>query len=207
MFRNYDEYPFKTFARLTVLHRAEFLSASRRTQDATPSAAHRLDRRCLFPKGTFLSSVERTLAAEGLTLPAVAAPVAAYVPAVRTGQLVFTSGQLPLVAGELSVRGKVGADITPEEATAQARTCILNALAAIKDLVGDLDQISRIVKLVGFVASAPDFTGQPGVVNGASELLQKVFGDAGMHARSAVGVAALPLDAPVEVELVVELTP
>jgi len=131
-------------------------------------------------------------------------PVAAYLPAVRTGGLVFTSGQLPMVEGALSAVGKVGALVTPEQAKDLARTCALNALAAIDALVG-LDAVVRVVKVVGFVASTPDFTGQPAVVNGASELLGELFGEAGRHARSAVGVAALPLDAPVEVELVVEV--
>lgn len=144
------------------------------------------------------------LAALGLVLPAVVPPVAAYVPAVRTGNLVFTSGQLPMVDGQLPAVGKVGALVSPEQAKELARICALNALAAIDALVG-LDAVVRVVKVVGFVASTPDFTGQPAVVNGASELLGEVFGDAGQHARSAVGVAALPLDAPVEVELVVEV--
>ena len=143
----------------------------------------------------------------GLTLPPVVPPVAAYIPAVRTGDLVFTSGQLPMVDGELPTQGKVGALVTAEQAKELARTCALNALAAIDALVG-LDSVVRVVKVVGFVASAPDFYGQPGVINGASELLGEVFeGEAGSHARSAVGVASLPLDAPVEVELVVELGP
>ncbi|TAL20044.1 MAG: RidA family protein [Frankiales bacterium] len=143
----------------------------------------------------------------GITLPAVVPPVAAYIPAVRTGNLVFTSGQLPMVDGELPAQGKVGALVTAEQAKELARTCALNALAAVDALVG-LDSVVRVVKVVGFVASAPDFSGQPGVVNGASELLGEVFeGESGRHARSAVGVASLPLDAPVEVELVVELDP
>ena len=147
------------------------------------------------------------LEALGLTLPPVVPPVAAYVPAVRTGNLVFTSGQLPMVDGELPAMGKVGALVTPEQAKDLARVCALNGLAAIDALVG-LDAVVQVVKVVGFVASAPDFFGQPAVVNGASELLGEVFdGPAGQHARSAVGVAALPLDAPVEVELVVELDP
>jgi enamine deaminase RidA (YjgF/YER057c/UK114 family) len=148
--------------------------------------------------------VRARLAALGLELPQVVPPVAAYVPAVRSGDLVFTSGQLPMVEGALPAVGKVGALVAPEQAKELARTCALNALAAIEALVG-LDSVVRIVKVVGFVASTPEFTGQPGVVNGASELLGDVFGDAGQHARSAVGVAALPLDAPVEVELVVEV--
>jgi enamine deaminase RidA (YjgF/YER057c/UK114 family) len=148
---------------------------------------------------------EQRLAELGLSLPEVAKPAAAYVPAVRTGSLVFTSGQLPTVAGVLPATGKVGAEVTPDEARAMAQQCALNALAAVKAEVGDLALVTRVVKVVGFVASAPSFTGQPQVVNGASELLMAVFGEAGAHARSAVGVAALPLDAPVEVELVVEV--
>lgn len=144
------------------------------------------------------------LAELGIELPEVAAPVAAYVPAVRSGRLVFTSGQLPFVKGTLAATGKVGGDVSPEEAKDHARTCALNALAAVDALVG-LDAVVRVVKLVGFVASAEGFTGQPAVVNGASELLGEVFGEAGRHARSAVGVTELPLGAPVEVELVVEI--
>ena len=149
--------------------------------------------------------VEARLTELGLTLPAVAAPVAAYVPAVRSGSLVWTSGQLPFADGEIAHTGKVGAGIEPDEAKQLARICALNALAAVRQEIGDLDSIRRVVKVVGYVASAPSFFGQPGVVNGASELLGEVFGDAGRHARSAVGVAALPLDAPVEVEVVVEV--
>lgn len=144
------------------------------------------------------------LAELGIALPPVIAPLAAYIPAVRTGNLVYTSGQLPLESGELSHTGKVGSEVSPEQAKAAARICALNALAAIEALVG-IDAVSRVVKLVGFVASAPGFTGQPGVVNGASEILGEIFGDAGAHARSAVGVAELPLNAPVEVELIVEV--
>ena len=144
------------------------------------------------------------LAELGIELPEVVAPLAAYVPAVRTGNLVYTAGQLPMTAGKLSVTGKVGADVTPEEGKALARVCALNALAAVNSLVG-IDAVTRVVKVVGFVASAPGFNGQPGVVNGASELFGEVFGDAGAHARSAVGVSELPLDAPVEVELIVEV--
>jgi enamine deaminase RidA (YjgF/YER057c/UK114 family) len=140
----------------------------------------------------------------GLTLPAVAAPAGAYVPARRSGSLVFTAGQVPFVGGALAATGKVGAEITPERGYDLARICTLNALAAVDDLVG-LDAVAGVVKVVGFVASAPGFTGQPGVVNGASELLGAVFGETGRHARSAVGVAELPLGAPVEVELVVDL--
>lgn len=140
----------------------------------------------------------------GIDLPDVVTPLAAYVPAVRTGNLVYTSGQLPMQAGELPRTGKVGAEVSPEDGHALARICALNALAAVDALVG-LDAVARVVKVVGFVASAPNFNGQPAVVNGASELLGEVFGDAGKHARSAVGVSELPLNAPVEVELIVEL--
>jgi enamine deaminase RidA (YjgF/YER057c/UK114 family) len=152
-----------------------------------------------------VSAVETKLAELGLSLPEVAAPLASYVPAVRSGRYVHTSGQLPLVDGKLTVTGKVGSEVSPEQARELARTCALNGLAAVKSVVGDLDRIVRVVKVVGFVASVPHFTGQPGVVNGASELLGEVLGDAGVHARSAVGVAVLPIDAPVEVELQVEL--
>ena len=152
-----------------------------------------------------LGAVEQRLADLGLTVPDVVPPLAAYVPAVRDGDLVWTSGQLPMVGGTLVAAGKVGQDVTPEQARELARTCALNALAAVKSVIGDLDQVVRIVKVVGFVASDPGFTGQPGVVNGASELLGQVFGDAGVHARSAVGVAVLPLDAPVEVEITVRV--
>ena len=144
------------------------------------------------------------LAQLGIRLPAVAAPVAAYVPAIRSGSLVFTSGQLPFVDGGLRRTGKVGGSVDVEAAAADAKVCALNGLAAIDDLVG-LDSVARIVRVVGYVASAEGFTGQPRVVNGASELLGKIFGDAGQHARSAIGVAELPLGAPVEVELTVEL--
>jgi enamine deaminase RidA (YjgF/YER057c/UK114 family) len=140
----------------------------------------------------------------GVTLPQVVAPLASYVPAVRTGNLVYTAGQLPLEAGTLARTGKVGAEITPEEGKAMARVCALNALAAVDSVVG-IDAVTRVVKVVGFVASASGFHGQPGVINGASDLLAEVFGDKGAHARSAVGVAELPLDAPVEVELIVEV--
>jgi len=153
-----------------------------------------------------MSAVEDRLAELGLTVPAVTPPVAAYVPAVRHGDLVFTSGQLPMVVGALAATGKVGDGeglVTPEQAKELAQTCALNAIAAVKALIGDLDQVTQVVKVVGFVASDPAFSGQPGVINGASELLGKAFGDAGVHARSAVGVAALPLDAPVEVEITV----
>lgn len=145
----------------------------------------------------------------GLALPPVAAPLAAYVPAVQVGDLVFTSGQLPLVDGQLPVAGLVGAGpdarVPPDTATELARRCALNALAAVADVAGGLDAVRRVVKVTGYVASAPGFTGQPAVVDGASRLLGEVFGEAGRHARSAVGVAALPLDAPVELELVVQV--
>jgi enamine deaminase RidA (YjgF/YER057c/UK114 family) len=141
----------------------------------------------------------------GVVLPQVAAPLAAYVPAVRTGNLIYTSGQLPLESGKLARTGKVGDEVSPEEGKAMARICALNALAAVDALVG-IDAVRQVVKVVGFVASAPGFNGQPGVVNGASELLAEVFGDKGVHARSAVGVSELPLDAPVEVELIVEVS-
>ena len=141
----------------------------------------------------------------GIELPAVPAPAGAYVPAVRTGTLVYTAGQEPFVDGTIAATGKVGQEISPEEAKGHARTCALNALAAVHDLVG-IDAVARVVKVVGFVASADGFTGQPAVINGASELLGEIFGDAGRHARSAVGVAELPLGVPVEVELIVEVS-
>lgn len=140
----------------------------------------------------------------GIELPGVAAPVAAYVPAVRSGSQVLTSGQLPFVEGSLTATGKVGAEVSPEAAKGYARTCMLNALAAVHSLAG-IDSVVRVVKVTGFVASAEGFTGQPAVINGASELLGEIFGDAGVHVRSAVGVAELPLGAPVELELVVEV--
>ena len=153
------------------------------------------------------SDPNERLAALGLTLPAVPAPVAAYVPAVRTGNHVYTSGQLPFVDGKLPRTGKVGAEVGVDEARELARLCALNALAAVASVAGDLSNIVRVVKVVGYVASAPGFTAQPQVVNGASELLGDVLGEAGRHARSAVGVAVLPLDAPVEVELIAEVRP
>ncbi|RCW40241.1 enamine deaminase RidA (YjgF/YER057c/UK114 family) [Halopolyspora algeriensis] len=140
----------------------------------------------------------------GIELPEVVTPVAAYAPAVRTGAHVYTAGQLPIVDGKLAVTGKVGDAVSPEDAQRHARTCTLNALAAVHGLVG-VDSIVRVVKVVGFVASAPEFHGQPAVINGASELLGEVFGEAGQHARSAVGVAELPMGAPVEVEMIVEV--
>jgi enamine deaminase RidA (YjgF/YER057c/UK114 family) len=152
-----------------------------------------------------MSSPEERLAELGLSVPDVVPPVAAYVPAVRSGAHVFTAGQLPMRDGSLIATGKVGDAVTPEQATECARQCALNALAAVKAEIGDLSAVRRVVKATVFVASTPDFTGQPGVANGASELLGDVFGEAGRHARSAVGVPVLPLDAPVEVELVVEV--
>jgi enamine deaminase RidA (YjgF/YER057c/UK114 family) len=150
-------------------------------------------------------SVKEKLAALGLTLPTAAAPVAAYVPAVKTGNLVFTAGQLPVVDGKLVKEGKVGSDVTAEDAKKMAEICALNALAAIS-LVVDIDQIEKIVRVGGFVNGAPGFVAIPAVINGASELLIKLFGDVnGKHARTAVGVAELPLNAPVEVEMVVQL--
>jgi enamine deaminase RidA (YjgF/YER057c/UK114 family) len=146
------------------------------------------------------------LAELGIELPPVATPAGVYLPARRSGSMVFTAGQLPLVGGALPVTGKVGAGVDPETAADLARTCALNALAAVHDLVG-LDSVTGVIKVVGFVASAAGFTGQPKVINGASDLLGEVFGEAGRHARSAVGVAELPLDSPVEIELVVEVGP
>jgi enamine deaminase RidA (YjgF/YER057c/UK114 family) len=151
-------------------------------------------------------SPEERLSALGLALPSVAPPLAAYVPAVRTGNYVYTSGQLPLVDGKLLATGKVGGQIPVAEASALARICALNALAAVASVAGGLSAVRRIVKVTGFVASTPDFTGQAQVINGASELLLEVFGDAGRHARSAVGMAVLPLDSPVEVELIAEIS-
>jgi enamine deaminase RidA (YjgF/YER057c/UK114 family) len=154
-----------------------------------------------------MSKIEALLAELGFPLPEVTKPVAAYTPAVVTGNLVFTSGQLPFVSGALPTTGKVGTDaglVDPAAAKDLARLCALNALAAAKSVIGDLDRITRIVKVVGFVASVPSFTGQPGVINGASEFLGEVFGEAGVHARSAVGVPVLPLDSAVEVEIIAE---
>ncbi|MEI6362830.1 MAG: RidA family protein [Actinomycetes bacterium] len=151
-----------------------------------------------------MATVEERLAAMGLTVHEVVPPVAAYVPAVVSGRYVFTSGQLPFIDGKLAETGKVGGAVTAERATELAAICALNAIAAVKSVV-PLESVVRVVKVVGFVASEPDFTGQPGVINGASNLLLEAFGEAGAHARSAVGVAVLPLDAPVEVELIVEV--
>ena len=152
-----------------------------------------------------MGAVEDRLAALGLEVPAVAKPVAAYVPAVRSGNHVFTSGQIPVVDGTPIHLGKLGEDVTEEQGIACARQCALNAIAAVKAEIGDLDLVKKVVKVVVFVASTPDFTGQPKVANGASELLGEIFGEAGVHARSAVGVAVLPLDVPVEVEIMVEV--
>jgi len=151
-----------------------------------------------------MSKLDERLAELGISIPPIAKPVAAYVPAVVTGNLVYTSGQLPFVDGVLPATGKVGAEVDADAAKAMARTCVLNGLAAAHGVIGSLDRITRVVKVVGFVASDPSFTGQPGVINGASDVLGEIFGDAGVHARSAVGVAVLPLDSPVEVELIVE---
>jgi enamine deaminase RidA (YjgF/YER057c/UK114 family) len=153
-----------------------------------------------------MSAVEDRLTELGLSVPDVATPAGAYVPALQEGNLVYTSGQLPMVSGDLPQTGKVGDGhglVPADDAKALARICALNAIAAVKSVVGDLDRVTRVVKVVGFVASDPSFSGQPGVINGASELLGAAFGDAGVHARSAVGVAVLPLDSPVEVEIVV----
>jgi len=152
-----------------------------------------------------MTSPTERLAGLGLTLPPVTAPLAAYVPAVRTGAYVYVSGQVPVVDGKLAAAGKVGTEVSAADAAGLARTCALNAIAAAAAAAGGLDRIRRIVKVTGFVASAPSFTGQPAVVNGASEFLLEVFGEAGRHARSAVGMAVLPLDTPVEVELIVEV--
>lgn len=152
-----------------------------------------------------MGAVADRLAELGITLPEVAAPLAAYVPAARTGNLVYTSGQLPFIDGALPATGKVGGSISAERGAELAGTCALNALAAVQGVIGDLDKVVRVVKVVGFVNSTPDFTAHPAVVNGASNMLLALFGDAGVHARSAVGVAALPMDSPVEVELIVEV--
>ena len=151
-------------------------------------------------------SANQRISELGIVLPQVATPAGAYVPAVVSGNLVFTAGQIPLVDGKLVATGKVGKDLSAEQAKEIARICALNAVAAVKSVIGDLDRIKKVVKVVGFVASDPAFSQQPAVVNGASELLEQIFGDKGIHARSAVGVAVLPLDAPVEVELIVEFS-
>lgn len=152
-----------------------------------------------------MSTPEERVVELGLELPAVVRPAGSYVPTVRTGSLVYTAGQVPLKDGELLARGKVGAEVSPEQGAELAKVCALNVIAALKAEVGELSRVVRIVKVVGFVASAPDFYGQPQVINGASDLFAAVFGDAGAHARSAVGAAALPLNSPVEVEAIVEV--
>ncbi|MBM3688116.1 MAG: RidA family protein [Actinobacteria bacterium] len=152
-----------------------------------------------------MTSATQRLAELGITIPQVVPPVAAYVPAVVTGRYVYTSGQLPMRDGAMIAEGLVGSDVDADIAKDCARQSAINALAAAQSIIGSLDRVTRVVKVVGFVASAPTFTGQPGVINGASELLQEIFGDSGRHARSAVGVAALPLNAPVEVEMVLEV--
>ena len=149
-------------------------------------------------------SANQRISELGIVLPQVATPAGAYVPAVVSGNLVFTAGQIPLIDGKLAATGKVGKDLTAEQAKDIARICALNAVAAVKSVIGDLDRVKKVVKVVGFVSSDPSFSQQPAVVNGASELLEQIFGEKGIHARSAVGVAVLPLDAPVEVELIVE---
>src|SRR6478736_6811857 len=184
------------------------------TADTAPESPAHAEKPATSPEnGAPASAVEQRLAELGLALPEVAAPVAAYVPAVISGNHVYTSGQLPFINGKLEATGKVSAGtegtsdeptVSPEAAKRYAEVCAVNALAAVKSLIGDLDRITRIVKVVGFVSSDPSFTGQPGVINGASELLGQVLGDAGQHARSAVGVSVLPLDSPVEVELIAE---
>lgn len=151
-----------------------------------------------------MSAIEARLAELGISIPSVTKPVAAYVPAIASGNLVFTAGQLPFVDGALPATGKVGAEVAPDDAVGYARIAVLNALAAAQSVIGSLDRVTRVVKVVVFVASPPDFTGQPAVANGASTVLGEIFGEAGAHARSAVGVAVLPLDAPVEVELILE---
>ena len=151
-----------------------------------------------------MSAINDRLAELGITIPTLAAPAGAYLPFAVTGNLVFTAGQLPFTDGALPATGKVGAEVSSDDAKVYARTAVLNALAAVEAAIGSLDRVTRVVKLVGFVSSDPSFTGQPGVINGASEVLGEIFGEAGKHARSAVGVAVLPLDSPVEVELIVE---
>ncbi|MFC5745051.1 RidA family protein [Actinomadura rugatobispora] len=153
-----------------------------------------------------MGTPEERISELGLELPEPVAPVASYVPTLRTGNLVYTSGQVPFVKGELRVLGKVGAEVDLDQAVEQARICALNCVAALKAELGELSRVVRIVKVVGFVASAPDFYGQPKVINGASDLLGEIFGDAGRHARSAVGVAVLPSNVPVEVELIAEVS-
>jgi enamine deaminase RidA (YjgF/YER057c/UK114 family) len=150
-------------------------------------------------------SFEAKLTEMGIVVPAAPKPVAAYVPAVQIGDIIYTSGQIPFVDGQIKYKGKLGKDVTVEQGYDAAKVCVINALAAVKSLAGSLDNIEKIIKVVGFVNSAPGFTDQPKVINGASELLAEVFGQAGAHARSAVGVAELPIDSAVEVELIVKL--
>jgi enamine deaminase RidA (YjgF/YER057c/UK114 family) len=152
-----------------------------------------------------MATPEERVAELGLTLPEVVPPVASYTPTVRSGNHVYVSGQLPFVDGKLPATGKVGAEVTPETAKELAALCALNGIAAVRAEIGELSNVVRVVKLGGFVASTPDFTGHPGVINGASDLIGQVFGDAGVHARAAVGVAALPLNSPVEVDMIVEV--
>ena len=152
-----------------------------------------------------MGKIEERLIELGIEIPAAPKPVAAYIPAKKSGNLVFTAGQLPMVNGELVLKGLLGQDVEIEDANKAARICALNALAAIKGVIGDLDQVKQVVRVVGYVASIPTFTQQPAVVNGASELLVEIFGEAGKHARSAVGMAVLPLNASVEIELTVEV--
>ena len=153
-----------------------------------------------------MSKVEQRLSELGLTLTEVATPAGSYLPAMISGNLVFTAGQIPVIEGKLMATGKLGAEITVEYGAEIAQRCALNALAAVKSVIGDLDRVKQVVNIVGFVSSVPEFTSQPAVINGASEFLQQVFGDAGKHARSAVCVSVLPLDAPVEIELIVEFS-
>ena len=152
-----------------------------------------------------MSKVEEKILELGLELPKISTPIASYIPAKKVGNLVFTSGQLPMVNGEVTITGFLGKEVSIEDANRAAQVCTLNALAAIKGVIGDLDQIKSIIRVVGYVASTPEFTKQPAVVNGASDLLLQIFGDEGKHARSAIGVSALPLNAPVEIELTVEI--
>ena len=152
-----------------------------------------------------MSKVEEKILELGLELPKISTPIASYIPAKKVGNLVFTSGQLPMVNGELTNTGFLGKEVSIEDANRAAQVCTLNALAAVKGVIGDLDQIKSIIRVVGYVASTPEFTKQPAVVNGASDLLLQIFGDEGKHARSAIGVSALPLNAPVEIELTVEI--
>lgn len=152
-----------------------------------------------------MSKVEEKILELGLELPKISTPIASYIPAKKVGNLVFTSGQLPMVNGEVTITGFLGKEVSIEDANRAAQVCTLNALAAVKGVIGDLDQIKSIIRVVGYVASTPEFTKQPAVVNGASDLLLQIFGDEGKHARSAIGVSALPLNAPVEIELTVEI--